>query len=272
VQAKAQRIRRYEKRETQYSQNKMFKENTKKCYRNLGMKNIEAREPPSMAETETYWKSLWGEEAQHYETAEWIRREQERKVRHMGWMPIQTTEITSYLSKAHNWKSPGNDQIQNYWLKAFPATRTHITKHFNAIIEELEKAPDWLTTGVTYLIPKSGDSEEVRNYRPITCLMTMCKTLTGIIAKRISTHLEEQSLLPAEQNGCHPGSKGCKDQLMISKAIYEDCRRRNKNLSIAWIDYQKAFYSVPHSWVKKLIELVGVNSKIVRFCKLCMEK
>ena len=29
VQAKAQRIRRYEKRETQYSQNKMFKEDTK---------------------------------------------------------------------------------------------------------------------------------------------------------------------------------------------------------------------------------------------------
>ena len=60
----------------------------------------------------------------------------------------------------------------------------------------------------------------------------MYKTLTGIIAKRISTHLEEQSLLPAEQKGCHPGSKGCKDQLMISKAIYEDCKRRNKNLSI----------------------------------------
>jgi len=45
----------------------------------------------------------------------------------------------------------------------------------------------------------------------------MYKILTGIIAKGISTHLDEQSLLPAEQKGCHPGSKGCKDQLMISK-------------------------------------------------------
>ena len=60
---------------------------------------------------------------------------------------------------------------------------------------------------------------------------------------------------------------------MILKAIYGDCRRRkNKNLSIAWIDYQKVFDSVPHSWVEKSIELVGVNSKIVRFCKLSMEK
>jgi len=81
------------------------------------------------------------------------KKEQKMKVSYMDWIPIQITEITSYLSKAHNCKSPGSDQIQNYWLKAFPATRSHITKHFNAIIEELEKAPDWLTTGVTYLIP-----------------------------------------------------------------------------------------------------------------------
>jgi hypothetical protein len=41
VQAKAPRIRRYEKRE-------MFKEDTKKYYRNLSMKNIEAKESPSV--------------------------------------------------------------------------------------------------------------------------------------------------------------------------------------------------------------------------------
>jgi len=83
VQAKAQRIRMYEKRETQYSQNKMFRKGIKKFYRNLGMKNIEAREPPSMAKAETYWNSLWGEEAQHNERGERIRREQKRKVSHM---------------------------------------------------------------------------------------------------------------------------------------------------------------------------------------------
>ena len=133
-------------------------------------------------------------------------------------------------------------------------------------------ATDWLTTGITQLVPKSGDSKEVRNFRPITCLTTMYKTLTGIVTKRISTHLEGQSLLPAEQKGCYPGSKGCKDQLIISKTIYEDCRRRNKNLSITWFDYQKAFDSVPHSWVEKSIALVGVNSKIISFLKLSMEK
>ena len=97
----------------------------------------------------------------------------------------------------------------------------------------------------------------------------MYKTLRVITAKRISINFEEQSLLPPEQKGCHHGSKGCKDQL---KEIYENYRRRNKNLCITWIDYQKAFDSIPHSWVEKSIELERLNSKIVRFCKLSMKK
>jgi len=46
-------------------------------------------------------------------------------------------------------------------------------KNFNATTEESEKSPEWLTTGINYLIPKSGDRKVVRNYRPITRLTTM---------------------------------------------------------------------------------------------------
>jgi hypothetical protein len=56
-----------------------------------------------------------------------------------------------------------------------------------------------MATEIMYLIPKSGDNKEVRNYLPITCLTIMYKTLTRIIAKRISTHLEEKNILSAEQ-------------------------------------------------------------------------
>ena len=71
----------------------MFKEDTKRFYRNLGMKNLEAREPPSMAEAETYRKSLWGEEAQDNEGAEWIRMEQKRKISHMDWRPYRLQKV-----------------------------------------------------------------------------------------------------------------------------------------------------------------------------------
>jgi hypothetical protein len=60
---------------------------------------------------------------------------------------------------------------------------------------------------------------------------------------------------------------------MILKAIYKNFRRSRKNLSrpVAWTDYQQAFYSVPYSWVEKLIELVGVNTRFVKIFKSSVE-
>jgi hypothetical protein len=56
------------------------------------------------------------------------KKRERRKISNMDWMHIRTMETTSFLSKAHNCKSPGSDQIRNYWLKAFPAAHWHITK------------------------------------------------------------------------------------------------------------------------------------------------
>jgi hypothetical protein len=44
------------------------------------VKNIETKEHPPVPEVEVYWKSLWGEEAQHNGRAEWIRREKKGKL------------------------------------------------------------------------------------------------------------------------------------------------------------------------------------------------
>jgi len=43
--------------------------------------------------------------------------------------------------------------------------------------------PEWLMTGVTILISKDENSERPKNYRPITCLPTVYKTITSITSK-----------------------------------------------------------------------------------------
>jgi hypothetical protein len=39
---------------------------------------------------------------------------------------------------------------------------------------------------------------------------------------------------------------------------------------MAWIDYQKAFDNVPHSWIIKSLELIGINNKLISFTKKVM--
>ena len=54
---------------------------------------------------------------------------------------------------------------------------------------------------------------------------------------------------------------------MINNAILENCKKRKKNLSTAWIDYKKAFDSVPHSWILKCIQMYKIHSVLITFVR-----
>ena len=95
-------------------------------------------------------------------------------------------------------------EIIKYKITGLKPSHRLITKYFIVIIEEPEKVPDWLTTRITHLLQKSGDSKEVINYRPMTCLTTMYKTLTGIITRRISTHLNGKGKAVPLEAWCGP--------------------------------------------------------------------
>jgi len=41
-------------------------------------------------------------------------------------------------------------------------------------------------------------------------------------------YLNDGNLMPKEQKGCCRVTKGCKDQLLISKAILQECKRKKK--------------------------------------------
>jgi len=164
------------------------------------------------------------------------------------------------------WKAPGRDQIVNFWLKQLTATHKHIAALFNKLIEE-DQIPEWLTARVTFLIPKNKNTDNPKNYRPVTCLPTIYKLFTSIISRRMQKYMEDENLMPKEQKGCCRGSQGCKDELLISKAILQECKRRKKNLFMAWIDYQKAFDGLPHSWIIKFLDIIGLNTKVISFTK-----
>lgn len=67
------------------------------------------------------------------------------------------------------------------------------------------------------------------------------------------------------------GAKGYLDQLLIYITIIEDCRKKKRNLLITWLDYQRAFESMPHSCIVRALELMGVHPNIVNARKNIME-
>ena len=274
MQAKAQRIHRFEKQTKFYRQNKTFREDTKRFYHELGKKSIEVKEPPEIPEVEEFWSKIWEDNKSHNSEAQWIKdlekvtenQEQQR------WHDISKEEAILAIMKSSNWKAPGNDGIANFWLKNLSSVHEDLTTAYNDILKNSEKQPDWLTEGLTYLLPKPEETKNPKNYRPITCLPTMYNILTSILTKRTYAFLEENELLPTEQKGCKRGSYGCKDQLLINEMSLENCARSKRNLSSAWIDYKKAFDSVPHSWIIKCLEMFKINPMVVSFISASMKK
>ena len=81
--------------------------------------------------------------------------------------------------------------------------------------------------------------------------------------------MDDENLIPKEHKECYRGSKGCKDQLLISKPILQECKRRK--IFLVWHgSIIRKFDRVPHSWIIKSLELIGINNKVISFNKKVM--
>ena len=54
--------------------------------------------------------------------------------------------IKEQVKKIPNWKSPGPDGVQGYWLKKLTALHERIAKQMDIIINR-ENIPKWITLG-----------------------------------------------------------------------------------------------------------------------------
>ena len=53
------------------------------------------------------------------------------------------------IAETLNWKAPGPDGINNFWIKRFTATHSYLAYYFNQFTEDTEEIPDFLVGGIT---------------------------------------------------------------------------------------------------------------------------
>ena len=88
-----------------------------------------------------------------------------------------------------NWKYPGPDEVQAFWVKNFTSLHKNLVWHLNACLEG--EIPRWMTKLRTILLQKDKPKgNEASNYGPVTCLPLTRKLLTGIISDKIYGFLE----------------------------------------------------------------------------------
>ncbi|XP_076583782.1 retrovirus-related Pol polyprotein from type-1 retrotransposable element R2 [Chaetodon auriga] len=101
------------------------------------------------------------------------------------------------------------------------------------------------------------------NYRPITW-----KLLSGIIAAKMSRHTDQY--MSREQKGIGNNTREAKHQLLIERAVTQECKARSTNLCTAWIDYKKAYDSMPHTQILECLDLYKIDRTLRAFIKNSM--
>ena len=97
----------------------------------------------------------------------------------------------------------GQKQIQPlFWLNIFDCIHKNMTNHSDRAIINPVTNPQWFTQAITYLLPKSKETNIPKNCRAITCLSTTYKILTLTITERTYSFLDANTILPSEEKGC----------------------------------------------------------------------
>ena len=195
----------------------------KKFYRKIGKKQIMVKETLPKDSIEKFSKGTWGEKKACNMSASWVGNMEKgnEKVKEPEWENITVLELKAALTMSQKWKSPGIDKASNFWLKALSSSHVTFTSLLSEIMQNPEKTPKWRCEGTTYLLAKSNDIKDPKNYGPITCLSTNYKLLASVLTDRTYSHLEQNDLFPLEQKGFRRGVYGCKDQLIINNDTWE---------------------------------------------------
>ena len=195
--------------------------------------------------------SVWQDNSIFNEKAEWLKDFEYTYCTNVvnTKYKIDLATFEKLIKKIQISKALGQDRIIAYWYKNLSSYRDVLPIKFNELLHSNANTsiPTWVSTVNTILLPKNKVTDIVKNYRPIACLNVMYKLDTSCLNSDITDHVYRNNIITQEQAAGKRSIWGTLEQLLINKNITKEVRKMRRNLITVWLDYRKAFDSIPHS-------------------------
>lgn len=119
---------------------------------------------------------------------------------------------------------------------------------------------DWRKACITPIF-KKGSRSSPNNYRPVSLTSIICKTMESLIRTKIMDHLQKNNLICQEQHGFTTG-RSCVTQLLDTLDCWTEILDHGGSVDAVYMDFRKAFDSVPHRRLMLKMEAHGIQGKI----------
>ena len=144
--------------------------------------------------------------SEHAAVAGWCTRVRELEAGSLGHLPERWEDgWVLAVKRMPSWKAPGPDKTHGWNHRDFPKANSPLKSMILGIMDGAETMPDWMVREKTVLIPKDGCIGNAYQFRPIVCLNTSYKLLTGALAATLSEHIFCSGILLSEQKALRKG-------------------------------------------------------------------
>ena len=160
-----------------------------------------------------------------------------------------------------NGKAPGHDSISNEMLSCLFEVRSDILKKLLTALVHNPMTIDKWNISVISPIHKSGSKINPDNYKGISLLSCFPKFFFSVLNQRLVKFAIDDNIFSKSQLGFLSGCRTSDALLMLHNLIDYYCKKENKYIFGCFVDFQKAFDSVPrHTLFQKLLHY-NINGK-----------
>ena len=164
-------------------------------------------------------------------------------------------------------KSTGYDSLSNEMIKCLVESNPGIVlKLLNLVFDSNTKIEQW-TMAIIIPILKSGPKMDPSNYRVISILSCLSKLYTAILNKRLMAYAIEKGILKPEALGFVAGNRTSDAHLILHSLIQRYCHQKNEKIYSCFVDFSKAFDTIPRDLLFRKLLNYGINGKFFNSIK-----
>ncbi len=180
--------------------------------------------------------------------------------------------VKKKLDNLNQSKSPGNDNHHPRLLIEVkgPLLRP-LTHLFQKSLTEGFLPESWREANVTPIYKSKGARNHPTNYRPVSLTSFICKLLESIIKDAVIDHLKANNLLYKYQHALI-GKRSCTTNLLEVLNIWTKLIEEEETVDTIYLDFAKAFDSVPHKRLIEKCKAVGINGKVLKWISAFLER
>ena len=173
---------------------------------------------------------------------------------------ISSEELYAALQGLRGGTSPGIDGLPADFYKTFwSVLGGDLLMVLNDSVKK-GRLPQSCRRAVLTLLPKKGELQDIKNWRPVSLLCTDYKLLSKVLANRMRKVMEQ--VIHVDQTYCVPG-RLVTDNIALIRDVVDLSSSLGLDLGLISIDQQKAFDRVEHMYLWQTLRAFGFNPGLI---------